>query len=113
MRELRELDKLECWLDKNGRKYGYTHERFDEENVYDDLHLVIDRHQIVVNREICGKVFYQWDVICHYGSYGADDGLLEVMGKIVADDVGDDVLGYLTANDVVELIRRCNDETVA
>lgn len=36
-------------------------------------------------------------VICHEGSYGGRDGLLEIMGLT---DNEDDVEGWLTANDV-------------
>lgn len=40
-----------------------------------------------------------WDAVCGYGSYGYQEGLLEIMGTIVEKE--DDVLGYLTADDVV------------
>lgn len=42
-----------------------------------------------------------WDAICHEGSYGHERGLLEVMGL---PDCGEDVLGYLTAEDVLEMV---------
>jgi hypothetical protein len=38
-------------------------------------------------------------VICHEYSMGGKEGLLEIMG-LVDEDCGDDVQGYLTANDV-------------
>ena len=41
-----------------------------------------------------------WDVICGHGSYGVASGLLEVMGQGMTDR-GDDVTGFLTAEDVV------------
>lgn len=43
-------------------------------------------------KEIC-------DVVCHYGSYGGNDGLLEGMGGPYAQEDGDSVTGYLTAKD--------------
>lgn len=43
------------------------------------------------------------DVICHRGSYGYEEGLLEIMG-LVDESHGDDVEGYLTANEVFRRI---------
>ena len=43
------------------------------------------------------------DVICHAGSYGYEEGLLEIMG-LVDEDHGDDVEGYLTAREVLRRI---------
>lgn len=43
------------------------------------------------------------DVICHAGSYGHEEGLLEIMG-LVDEDHGDDVEGYLTAREVFRRI---------
>lgn len=40
-----------------------------------------------------------WDAICNYGTYGAELGLLEIMGVLVPDG---DVEGYLTADQVIE-----------
>ena len=46
-----------------------------------------------------------WDAICQQGSYGYEDGLLEICGDIV--ETKDDIVeGYLTAQDVIERIER-------
>lgn len=46
-------------------------------------------------------------VIEHYGSYGKDDDKLEIMGLLTPDEAEwDSVLGYLTAEDVFERIRK-------
>lgn len=37
-----------------------------------------------------------WDAICQYGSYGYKQGLIEIYGVIC-----DDVVGYLTADDII------------
>lgn len=42
---------------------------------------------------------YIADAICHWGSYGHEQGLLEVMG-ILSETEEDDVEGYLTADTV-------------
>ena len=47
------------------------------------------------------------DAIEHYGSYGKDDDKLEIMGLLTPDEEEhDSVLGYLTAEDVFERIRK-------
>lgn len=89
-----ELDKLEKYLKEHG--YEYTREDVDGEP-YTDV------HQIVVYEN--SKRL--WDAICHSGSYGYDQGLLEVMGDIVWYDIdGDSVRGWLTADDVIARIER-------
>lgn len=42
-----------------------------------------------------------WDAVCHSGSYGHFDGLLEVMGEKVCRNEYDDVEGWLTAEDIL------------
>ena len=42
------------------------------------------------------------DAICHGGSYGHEEGLLEIMG--LAADPDDDVEGWLTAEEVFKRI---------
>lgn len=45
------------------------------------------------------------DVICHTGSYGGKDGLLEIMGLLTEEEeLHDDVAGYLTAENVLSRI---------
>ena len=42
----------------------------------------------------------EWDAICHKGSIGHEDGLLEIMGSIVESEY-DDVEGCLTAEEIL------------
>jgi hypothetical protein len=42
------------------------------------------------------------DAVCHAGSYGHEKGLLEMMGLIDEEEVGDSVEGWLTAEQVFE-----------
>lgn len=45
------------------------------------------------------------DVICHEYSYGGEIGLLEIMGLLTSKEKEkDDVVGYLTAEDVFDRI---------
>ena len=103
-RDLTEMNKLEEYLEAH--RFKYTRE--DADNVIDAASwekLIaglgyepepMDRHQIVVYD---GEVRL-WDVICHKGSYGDSEGLLEGMGTLF----GPDVEGYLTADDVINKI---------
>lgn len=85
---LTELDKLEEYLKENGVRY----ERIDTRDI----------HQI----NVPNSKDKEWDAICHYGSFGYKEGLLEIYGSIVPENVGDTVEGCLTAEDV---INRMND----
>ena len=87
-----ELDKLEEYLKVN----GYEYERIDEEG--SAFAPMFNRHQIYVYKD--GEV--DWDVICHYGSYGYKEGLLEIYGNIVRADLKDGVEGWLTADEIIE-----------
>ena len=42
------------------------------------------------------------DVVCHSGTYGHEKGLLEMMGLVDEEEVGDSVEGWLTAEQVFE-----------
>lgn len=86
IRDLTEMNKLEDYLKANG--FEYQREDEDAEPM--------DKHQIIVFE----NGVRSWDVICHYGSYGGDEGLLEGMGDLF----GPDVDGYLTAEDVIKKI---------
>jgi len=88
-RKTPELDKLQQYLDRMGVNY----ERVDEEP---SRFSYIDRHQLIVYSK---DGFREWDAICNYGTYGAELGLLEIMGVLVPTG---DVEGYLTADQVIE-----------
>ena len=49
-----------------------------------------------------------WDAICHDFSYGHEEGLLEIMGSLVREDIGDEVEGWLTAEAVIERMGMSN-----
>lgn len=85
-----ELDKLEYYLKRNSIAY----QRIDTDDGYGIHQIVVPCHDSAIR---------QWDAICHPGSLGYSDGLLEIMGSIVRS-CEDDVEGYLTAQDVIERI---------
>lgn len=87
-----ELDKLEAYLKEKEIRY----KRIDEDSSPKRLH---GRHQIIVYNDNWKR---QWDVVCQYGSYGYRRGLLEAYGRpIVKPWDHDKVVGYLTAQDVI------------
>lgn len=92
-----ELDKLEAYL----KEHGIAYQRIDKDSPVGDYGYG-SQHQICVFDK-SGKVL--WDAICHWGSYGYKEGLLEIMGNIVDEErVGDQVEGWLTAQDVIDRI---------
>ena len=46
------------------------------------------------------------DAVCFYGSYGYQKGLLEIMGLVDVEEVGESVEGWLTAEEVFQRIRK-------
>ena len=52
---------------------------------------------------------FDWDAICHSGSYGHENGLIEVMGL---PQCHDDVIGYLTAEEVLKMVDELIPETI-
>ena len=101
MRNLKELDKLEQYLKSKNINY----ERIDKEDKpLDDEHqyafVEFEQHQIIVFENGERK----WDAICHRGSYGAEEGLLEIYGSIVPLTASDTVEGWLTADDIIRRV---------
>lgn len=102
-----ELDKLEKLLKERGIEY----ERLDQEKGYYQFKnelsgemikvpMQMDRHEIFVpSRENC-----EWDAICQEGSYGYKEGLLEIYGSIVPEENEDNVIGWLTAEEVMAML---------
>ena len=96
-----ELDKLQTYLEVKGYRFKREDTPAPEtlKVVYGDnwTEGIGERHQIIVY----GKDDHiAWDAICHWGSYGWREGLLEVMGSIVHGADGD-VEGWLTAQDII------------
>jgi len=104
MADLTELSKLEKWLKENNIKYQRreTPPFPKEYNPFIDDEDFGARHQLWI-ADNNGE--YLWDAICQYGSYGYEEGLLEIMGVIVDEEkAGDSVEGYLTADEVIERV---------
>ena len=61
-----------------------------ERGIAYNMHAYVDGLQIVTD---------SWDAVCFTDSYGAQRGLLEVMGSIATGN--DHVEGYLTADEIL------------
>ena len=99
MTDLTQMDKLEIYL----KEHHIPYDRIDklemfEETPHGKYITQCEQHQIIVPPQDKER---QWDVICHRGSYGHEEGLLELMG-IITRVYG--VEGWLTADDVIERI---------
>lgn len=103
MRNLTQLDWLEEYLKTNG--ISYVRVDLDDEDLdrHDYCRVKFDHHQLIIYDERGDRL---WDAICQRGSYGAEEGLLEIYGEIVNPMAGDSVEGWLTAKDVIERIEQ-------
>ena len=68
---------------------------FSIENLYDGIQIIVGN--------------WDWDAVCHSGSYGHENGLIEVMGLPQCQD---DVIGWLTAKDVLKMVDELIPETI-
>lgn len=103
-----ELDKLIKMLDDAKIPY----ERDDD----DPNHDFYKRTGVVPIRRIKYGKFPEKEigcicsVICGYGTYGGDEGLLEIMGLLTpSEEENDDVAGWLSADDVFNRIKNHYD----
>lgn len=78
-----EMEKLQKWLDENHIKY----DRYIESGR-------INRNQIFIQTQKIDISF-----ICHFGSYGYKQGLIEMY------DFQDDPIGFLTADDCIKRLK--------
>lgn len=107
---LKELDKLEIYLFRNGYRYKRIDEECPRELIGIRGRFNLDKdygevHQIIVYDKKRNKRL--WDAICQWGSYGYSQGLLEVMGSpVVKKEDNDRVCGYLTAQDVINRLEQ-------
>lgn len=96
-----EMDLLVEYLDKSGVNY----ERIREPIIVtfpDGIERDIGFNQVAVYDE----GYFKWAAICHYGSYGYEEGLLEIMGDIVDEKKdGGSVAGWLTAEEVIKRLK--------
>lgn len=97
-----ELDKLEKYL----KEKSYRYKRIKETPGTNHWARGYEANQIIVYDENGDR---KWDAVCNRGSYGYEQGLLEIMGSIVKPG-GDSVEGWLTAEDIIKRIEGRKNE---
>lgn len=96
-----EMDKLEEYL----KEHRILFKRDTRKDDYFDV------DQIIVFSE---DGYRLWDAVCSRSSYGYELGLLEIMGSLVnVKEDGDEVVGYLTAQNVIERIEKKGESEMA
>ena len=96
-----EMDKLEEYL----TEHRILFKRDTRKDDYFDVDQII----------VFGEDGYRlWDAVCSRNSYGYELGLLEIMGSLVnVKEDGDEVVGYLTAQNVIERIEKKGESEMA
>ena len=89
------------------------HEMLNEANIPHKVFgnwIVYPSYQIVIEKDgtrLC-------DAICHYGSYGYEEGLIEIMGGLTEEErENDHVLGHLTADEVFKRFKYCYENNTS
>ena len=113
-----EIIKLREMLDKFNIPYTFT----DDKNNYKEIEATNNLALIKAFEDF--KKFYQiiiykngkrlCDVIYGYGTYGYEDGLLEIMGGLTEEEKEhDEVLGCLTADEVFKRFKYCYENNTS
>lgn len=88
-----EIRRLADMLDRNNIP-------FDTETLFGGMHIAYPKFATDDEPCVCS-------VILHNGSYGREVGLLEIMGLLTKEErKHDEVVGFLTAEDVFERIKK-------
>lgn len=91
-----EILKLKSMLEEADIPFYYTDDMFENGE---------EAYQIIVNVTKYGD---RVDAICNDGSYGSEDGLLEIMGGLSESEGEHEcVLGWLTAKEVFKRFKYC------
>jgi hypothetical protein len=98
-----EILKLKEMLEKANIPFEYNDDLF---NGYKS-----PSYQIVIstryNKRLC-------DAVYHFGSYGHEQGLIEIMGALTEEEKEQDsVLGYLTADEVFKRFKYCYEHNTS
>ena len=109
-----EILKLKQMLEEANIPFEFT----DDKNNYKEIEATNNLALIKAAEELANSyqiIIYKngeilCDVIYGYGSYGYEQGLLEIMGGLTKEEnENSSVLGYLTAEEVFKRFKYCYD----
>ena len=109
---MNELDKLRKMLRDAGipfEDYQEKHPFYSENAVLDSIKMYgpeasrYSRNQIIYGRNSEDGMYWKFDAICQYGSYGAKDGLIETYGELGVDSDGEPRV--MTAKEAFKIIK--------
>ena len=109
-----EILKLKQMLKKANIPFEFT----DDKNHYKEIEATNNLALIKAAKDLKNSyriIIYKYgkrlcDVIYGYGSYGYEEGLLEIMGGLTQEEnENSSVLGYLTAEEVFKRFKYCYD----
>lgn len=96
------LETGEWYLNESYKEILVLEKMLTEAEIPHTLHRLLDGWQVIYPEEGEKRVV---DAIEHYGSYGKDEDLLEIMGLLTPEEEEDNsVLGYLSAEEVFKRI---------
>lgn len=100
-----EINKLYNWLMENKDFYGWRVVKLDH-HPHDSFS---PWHQVIIYDKDDVRL---WDAVWHPFSYGFEEGLLEIMGEklVYVEEDSDSVVGWLTADDVIERVIKAYGE---
>ena len=100
---MNEIKRLHEMLNEANIPHTFTDDMFENLIFYPSYQIVIEKDGI----RLCHAIY-------HYGSYGYEQGLLEIMGGLTEEERGyDEVLGYLTAEEVFKRFKYCYENNTS
>lgn len=98
-----EISKLKEMLEKAKIPFKYNDDFFNGYKKPSYQIIIVDKD----NKQIC-------DAIYHFGSYGYEQNLLEIMGALTQEENEDTaVLGYLNADEVFKRFKYCYEHNTS
>ena len=96
-----EILKLKQMLEEAKIPFEFTDDFFHGDHKPSYQIIIRDKDKENQERSLCNAIY-------HYGSYGYDQNLLEIMGALTEEEEEDNsVLGYLTADEVFKRFKYC------
>ena len=100
---MNEIKRLHEMLNEANIPHTFTEDMFGNYSLYPSYQIVIKKDDI----RLCDVVYFN-------GSYGYEEGLLEIMGGLTEEEKEyDEVLGCLTADDVFKRFKYCYENNTS